>query len=75
MIEIYLISISVIVTFVCIFSVIRSNWVFNRIIEVLNSSDDIGKNLDEYDKLPGYFFMFFHFWVWDIEKFKEMGKK
>ena len=58
-----------------IFAHIRNYWVYNRIKEVLFSSDDAKKNLKEYDRLPNYFFMFYHFWVWDIEKFKDMNKK
>jgi len=43
------------------FFLYRNHWVF------LERTSRIGK--DEYDKLPTYDYMFWHFWIWDVNKF------
>lgn len=45
----------------CAFALIRNNWVFKTQMKGIISGRDA--------VLPGYYYMFFHFWIWDVNKF------
>jgi hypothetical protein len=51
-----------------IFLFIRNEWVFRKRIGLI-------PNYLEYKKLPSYDYMMWHFWIWDIEKFKEVNNE
>jgi hypothetical protein len=46
--------------FICLM-LFRNSWVFERRSELLGTSD--------YEKLPSYNYMYYRFWIWDVEKF------
>ena len=51
-----------------IFMQIRNFWVFKIRTKILDRS------IDEYEELPSYHYMLCHFWIWDINKFKNKKK-
>ena len=52
-----------------VFILFRSSWVHKKRMEILDTKPYI-KSLEEYSKLPSYDYMLYHFWIWDVEKFK-----
>jgi hypothetical protein len=58
-----------IMAFCAIFLLIRNEWVFRKRISVIEN------NYQSYKKLPSYDYMMWHFWIWDIEKFKEVNNE
>ena len=57
---------------ICGFGFYRNSWVYKVRMSVLNNpSLNIGLQLYEYNRLMSYKTMFWRWWVWDIEKFKE----
>jgi hypothetical protein len=59
----------IIVAFCAICLLIRNDWVYKKRIDL------IWTNFSEYKKLPPYDYMIWHFWIWDIEKFKEVNNE
>jgi hypothetical protein len=66
----------VVIIVVITLAFLRNEWLYREIIKTINQDcDDVetGKIHDVQDakfkRLPSYFYMFLHFWVWDIEKF------
>lgn len=52
----------------CLFAVFRSRWVYTKRVMLIWS------DFKKYKSLHSYYYMFWHFWVWDIEKFKNESK-
>lgn len=47
-----------------VFFLFRNNWVYKQRIDWIN------KDVYQYDRLaPSYWYMLFHFWIWDMHKF------
>ena len=42
--------------------IIRNTWVYNKSLEASEEG--------YYEELPSYDYMYYHFWVWDINKFR-----
>jgi hypothetical protein len=59
----------VIMAFCAIFLLIRNEWVYRK------RTNLICTNFSEYKKLPSYDYMLWHFWIWNIEKFKEVNNE
>jgi len=51
---------------VCIFALIRNQWVFKQRTAFLDRHD-----LEGYDELKNYDSMYYRFWIWDINKLKK----
>jgi len=64
---------SLVGSLIFIFTFYRINWVYDERIKILHI-EPVKKSLEEYDKLPSYNYMIYHFWIWDIEKFKNPDK-
>ena len=61
---------SLVGSLIFIFTFYRINWVHDERIKVFDIKP-FSKALEEYNKLPSYNYMIYHFWIWDIEKFKK----
>ena len=60
---------------VCIFMIIRNEWVYRQRTKLLNRKDiSCEEALVEYKKYDDYDSMFQQFWCWDVEKMKN-GKR
>lgn len=49
----------------CVFFLIRNEWVYKQRIGFLDRRD-----LEGFDGLQSYDSMYYKFWIWDIDKFK-----
>ena len=47
------------------FGLYRNHWVYSKRIWLIDN------NWENYNNYQSYDYMFLHFWVWDIEKFKK----
>ena len=56
---------------ICLLMFYRNNWVYRERSKILDLKP-ISIGLEEYHKLPSYDYILFHFWIWDIEKFKKI---
>ena len=55
---------------VMLYTLIRSQWVHKRRMEMLDSEVNTFQKLKEFDAMPSYEAMIARFWVWDFEKLK-----
>lgn len=60
---IYFISFLSLLSLFCIYMFVRNIFIYNFYNKIFK------KSLELYDKLPSYEYMFFHFWVWPLDRF------
>ena len=64
-------TIAIIIFFLSLALVLRSNWVHKHRMKVLDNMTSF-KDLERFDAMPSYEKMLFKFWIWDFEKLKVM---
>jgi hypothetical protein len=67
----WLLVLSLLGTAASILLLLRNKWVYKVRLGQLNGT---AEGMSEYMKLPSYLYMVLHFWIWNVEKFKQNNK-